>query len=70
MVKIIRKRFHGVFLESVEGGENLGRWVLLLLNLFGKQFVMVKKIVKTWNNGKEEIHKGDPFNMLRNWTKI
>ena len=30
---------------------------------------MGEEIVKTWNNGKTEIYKGDPFDILRNWTK-
>ncbi|GIS35953.1 MAG: hypothetical protein Ct9H90mP6_12100 [Gammaproteobacteria bacterium] len=27
------------------------------------------EIVKIWNNGKTETHKGDPFNILKTWTK-
>ena len=42
-LKLTSKDSHGVFLESVEGGESLGDGVLLLLNLFGKLFVMEKK---------------------------
>ena len=42
-LKLSSKDSHGVFLESVEGGESLVGGVLLLLNLFGKLFVMEKK---------------------------
>jgi len=31
-LKLSSKDSLGVFLESVEGGENLGRWILLLIN--------------------------------------
>ena len=40
------KDSHGVFLESVEGGENLGRWSIVATKPFGKQFVMEKKLLK------------------------
>ena len=28
-----------------------------------------RRTIKTWSNGKSEIHKGDPLNLLRTWTK-
>jgi len=42
-LKISSKGSHGVFLESVEGGKIWVDGVLLLLNLFGRQFVTEKK---------------------------
>ena len=67
-LKLSEKDSHGVFLESVEGGENLGRWSIVATKPLWEAVCHGEQIVKTWNNGKEEIHKGDPFNMLRNWT--
>ena len=67
-LKLSEKDSHGVFLESVEGGENLGRWSIVATKPLWEAVCHGEQIVKTWNNGKEEIHKGDPFNLLRNWT--
>ncbi len=67
-LKLSEKDSHGVFLESVEGGENLGRWSIVATKPLWEAVCHGEQIVKTWNNGKKEIYKGDPFNMLRNWT--
>ena len=45
-LKLSSQDSHGVFLESVEGGESWGGGVLLLLNLFGKLFATEKKLSK------------------------
>jgi len=68
-LKLSDKDSHGVFLESVEGGESLGRWSIVATKPLWEAVCNGGEIVKTWNNGKTEIHKGDPFNMLRTWTK-
>ena len=67
-LKLSDKESHGVFLESVEGGENLGRWSIVATNPLWEAVCYGEEIVKTWNNGKTEIYKGDPFNILKNWT--
>jgi len=68
-LKLSSKDSHGVFLESVEGGENLGRWSIVATNPLWEAVCYGEEIVKTWNNGKTEIYKGDPFNILRTWTR-
>jgi len=68
-LKLSSKGSHGVFLESVEGGENLGRWSIVATKPLWEAVCYGEEIVKTWNNGKTEIHKGDPFNILKTWTK-
>ncbi len=68
-LKLSGKDEHGVFLESVEGGENLGRWSIVATKPLWEAVCRGDEIVRTWNNGETEIHKGDPFNVLRNWTK-
>ena len=68
-LKLSEKDSHGVFLESVEGGENLGRWSIVAINPLWEAVCHGEEIVKTWNNGSAEIHKGDPFSALRAWTE-
>ena len=67
-LKLSKNNSHGVFLESVEGGENLGRWSVVAINPLWEAVCNGKELVKTWNNGKVEIHRGDPFDLLRTWT--
>jgi len=68
-IKLSEKNAHGVFLESVEGGENLGRWSIIATKPLWEAVCNGEEIVKTWNNGKTEIYKGDPFDILRTWTR-
>ena len=68
-LKLSGKDSRGVFLESVEGGENLGRWSIVATKPLWEAVCHGEEVVKTWNNGKTEIHKGDPFDLLRDWTK-
>jgi len=68
-LKLSNKDSRGVFLESVEGGEHLGRWSIVATQPLWKAVCHGKKIVKTWNNGNTEIHNGDPFDLLRIWTE-
>ncbi len=68
-LKLYENDAHGVFLESVEGGENLGRWSIVATKPLWEAVCKEGEIVKTWKNGKTEIHKGNAFNLLRNWTK-
>ena len=67
-IKLSEKDSHGVFLESVEGGENLGRWSIVATKPLWEAVCCGEEIVRTWNNGEKEIHKENPFNMLRSWT--
>jgi len=64
-LKLSEKDSHGVFLESVEGGENLGRWSVVATKPLWEAVCCGEEIVKTWNNGKTETHKGDPFDILK-----
>ena len=68
-IKLSEKDSHGVFFESVEGGESLGRWSIIAIKPLWEAVCNGKEIVKTWNSGKTEIYKGDPFDILRTWTK-
>ena len=68
-LKLSDKDSHGVFLESVEGGENLGRWSIVATKPLWEAVCQGENIIKTWSNGKSEIYKGDPLNLLRDWTE-
>ncbi len=68
-LKLSSKDSHGVFLESVEGGENLGRWSIVATNPLWEAICHGDETTKIWSNGKTEIHKGDPFNLLQTWTE-
>ena len=68
-LKLSNKDSHGVFLESVEGGENLGRWSVVATGPLWEAVCHGEETIKTWNNGKNETHKGNPFKLLRNWTE-
>tara|TARA_B100000900_G_scaffold126920_1_gene107232 strand:- start:9883 stop:11403 length:1521 start_codon:yes stop_codon:yes gene_type:complete len=68
-LKLSNKDSHGVFLESVEGGENLGRWSIVATNPLWEAVCRGEETTKTWNNGISKIYKGDPFDLLRTWTE-
>jgi len=68
-LKLSEKGSHGVFLESVEGGENLGRWSIVATKPLWEAICFGEEIVKNWRNGETEIFNGDPFDILKNWTK-
>ena len=69
-LKLSNRDSRGVFLESVEGGENLGRWSIVATQPLWEAVCHGEETVKTWRNGTSEIHRGDPFNLLREWTKV
>ena len=68
-LKLSNKDSHGVFLESVEGGENLGRWSVVATNPLWEAVCHGEETIKIWNTGVSEIHKGNPFDLLKNWTE-
>ena len=68
-LKLSSNDSHGVFLESVEGGESLGRWSIVATKPLWEAVCYGEEIYKTWNNGKTETYKGDPFDILKSWTK-
>ncbi|MBO6971484.1 MAG: anthranilate synthase component I family protein [Prochlorococcus marinus CUG1431] len=68
-LKLSEKDSNGVFLESVEGGENLGRWSVIATKPLWEAVCYGEEIIKTWNNGNIEKYKADPFSILKTWTK-
>ena len=68
-LKLSNKDSHGVFLESVEGGENLGRWSIVATNPLWEAVCRGEETIKTLGNGKSEVYKGNPFDLLKTWTE-
>ena len=68
-LKLSNKDSHGVFFESVEGGDNLGRWSIVATNPLWEAVCRGEETIKTWSSGKSEKYKGDPFDLLRTWTE-
>ena len=57
----------GVLLESVEGGETLGRWSVVATDPLWIATIKGNKLIRQWRDGKTEELEGDPFLALRNW---
>ena len=68
-LKLSKENTHGVFLESVEGGENIGRWSVVANNPLWEAVCHGDETIRRHRNGDEDIVKGDVFNLLRDWTK-
>ena len=52
---------YSFLLESVEGGENLGRWSIVATKPLWEAVCYGEEIVKTWNDGKTETFKGKRY---------
>ena len=68
-LKLSKENSHGVFLESVEGGENIGRWSIVANNPLWEAVCFGDETIRTFRNGEKDIRKGDVFDSLRYWTK-
>ena len=68
-LKLSKKDSHGVFLESVEGGENIGRWSIVANNPLWEAVCLGEETIRTNRSGKKDIRKGDVFDSLRSWTQ-
>ncbi len=55
----------GVLLESVEGGETLGRWSVVASDPLWKATVRGNELTRCWRNGKQEKFYGSPIQILR-----
>ena len=55
----------GVLLESVEGGETLGRWSVVACNPLWTLTARHSQLQRTWRDGRHETLSGNPFNSLR-----
>ncbi len=55
----------GVLLESVEGGETLGRWSVVASDPLWIVTVRGNQLTRCWRNGKQEKFNGNPFEIVR-----
>ena len=55
----------GVLLESVEGGETIGRWSLVASDPLWTLTIRGNKLTRCWRNGKQETFNGNPIEILR-----
>ncbi len=56
---------HGVLLESVEGGERLGRWSFVATDPLWTLTVRGDRSEQCWRDGRRQQHSGNPFALLR-----
>ncbi|KGG13600.1 MULTISPECIES: anthranilate synthase component I family protein [Prochlorococcus] len=55
----------GVLLESVEGGETLGRWSVIASDPLWVAKANGDKLIRSWRNGESDEFVGNPFETLR-----
>ena len=58
----------GVLLESVEGGETLGRWSIVATDPLWVASAKGEKLTRRWRDGRHEESLGNPFEALRDWV--
>ena len=55
----------GVLLESVEGGETLGRWSVIACDPLWTSQARGNQLQRSWRDGREDSFEGNPFESLR-----
>ena len=55
----------GVLLESVEGGETLGRWSVIACDPLWTAQARGNQLQRSWRDGREDLFEGNPFESLR-----
>ena len=60
----------GVLLESVEGGETLGRWSVVATDPLWVATARGNKLTRRWRDGRCDASTGNPFESLENPGKI
>ncbi|MDI9406759.1 MAG: anthranilate synthase component I family protein [Chitinophagaceae bacterium] len=56
---------HGVLLESVEGGERIGRWSFVICDPLWTLTSRAEQSERVWRDGRRETLHGNPFSLLR-----
>jgi len=56
---------HGVLLESVEGGERIGRWSFVVSDPLWTLTVRGDQAEQAWRDGRTQALSGNPFSLLR-----
>jgi anthranilate synthase component 1 len=64
-LKVGARSEHGVLLESVEGGERIGRWSFVVSDPLWTLTVRGDQAEQRWRDGRRQQHQGNPFTLLR-----
>ena len=56
---------HGVLLESVEGGERIGRWSFVVSDPLWTLTARGDQAEQCWRDGRRAVLRGNPFDLLR-----
>ena len=64
-LKVGAGREHGVLLESVEGGERIGRWSFVVSDPLWTLTVRGDQAEQCWRDGRQRSLQGNPFDLLR-----
>ncbi len=64
-LKVGARSDHGVLLESVEGGERLGRWSFVVSDPLWTLTSRGASSERAWRDGRRETLNGNPFDLLR-----
>ncbi len=64
-LKVGAGRGHGVLLESVEGGEQLGRWSFVVSDPLWTLTCQGERSQRQWRSGRHDELQGNPFQLLR-----
>ncbi|MEB3199763.1 MAG: anthranilate synthase component I family protein [Synechococcaceae cyanobacterium] len=64
-LKVGAGRGHGALLESVEGGEQLGRWSLVVTDPLWTLTCRGDRAERRWRHGRHDELQGNPFQLLR-----
>jgi anthranilate synthase component 1 len=64
-LKVGSGRGHGVLLESVEGGERLGRWSFVVSDPLWTLTCRGERSERQWRDGRHDELQGNPFQLLR-----
>ena len=64
-LKVGSSSTHGVLLESVEGGERLGRWSFVVTNPLWTLTARGDQAEQVWRDGRCKTERGNPFDLLR-----
>ena len=69
-IKVGADNAPGVLLESVEGGETLGRWSVIACDPLWTASARNDCLQRRWRDGREETFRGNPFDSLRRLSLI
>lgn len=64
-LKVGASSSHGVLLESVEGGERIGRWSFIVADPLWTLTSQGESSLRQWRDGRQEQLTGNPFSLLQ-----